>query len=94
MTAFLLVALFAIVAVASALTLADAFLRGRSALQQLRGDVGRAANTRRDGVAFVCTSVEPRMSALRGANCASPKAVRSAPRRPVPTGPQPLRAAA
>ena len=41
MIAILLAALFAAVAVASAVTLADGFVRGRNAFRLLRGDLAR-----------------------------------------------------
>lgn len=53
MTAILLAALFATVAVASAATLADAAVRGRNAFRLLRGDAARIAAGRRITVTFV-----------------------------------------
>jgi uncharacterized membrane protein YecN with MAPEG domain len=41
MVAFLLVTLFAVVAAASALTIADAVMRARCALRHLRGELAR-----------------------------------------------------
>lgn len=52
MLAILLVALFAAIAVASAVTLADAAVRGRNAVRLLRGELRRAGSVRRVTVSF------------------------------------------
>jgi hypothetical protein len=64
MTAFLLVALFATVAVASILTIADAAVRGRSALRLLRGELARSAAVRVITVT-IDGAEDPRVPALR-----------------------------
>lgn len=89
MTTFLLVALFAVIAAASALTIADAAVRGRSALRLLRGELARS-----DAVRMITVTMEgaegPRMPALRPSPLS---AVRSA-RRCAARTPERLRAAA
>lgn len=88
MSAILLVTLFAAVAFASVLTLADAAVRGRNAFRLVSGDAARMNADRRVTVTFVDSAPEQRMPALRAIS-----AVRSTSRRAVrPT--QPLRAAA
>lgn len=52
MFAILLVALFAAIAVASAVTLADAAVRGRNAVRLLRGELRQAGSVRRVTVSF------------------------------------------
>ncbi len=94
MIAILLVALFAAVAVASALTLADAAVRGRTAVRQVRGELARCEAIRMITVTFEDFSGSaadgPRMPALRPA-CVS--ASRSSQRRTAPAQ-APRRAAA
>jgi hypothetical protein len=89
MTTFLLVALFAAIAAASALTIADAAVRGRSALRLLRGELAR-----NDAVRMITVTMDgaegPRMPALRQSPLS---AVRSA-RRCAVRAPERLRAAA
>lgn len=89
MTAFLLVALFAAVAIASVLTLADAAVRGRTAVRLVRGELARSDERR--AVSVTMEGVEgPRMPALRPATLS---AGRSSQRRTVRAS-APRRAAA
>ena len=67
MIATLLVALFATVALASAVSLADAAVRGRNAFRLLRGDLARTDDVRRVTVQFVGEEAPARMPALRPA---------------------------
>lgn len=89
MIAILLVALFATVALASVATLADAIVRSRIALRQLRGDL-----VRNDLVRMVTVTMDGgedvRMPALRAVPVS---AGRRSPRRTL-RSPAPLRAAA
>jgi len=89
MIASLLVALFATVALASAVSLADAAVRGRNAFRLLRGDLARIDEVRRVTVQFVGVEAPARMPALRPAV----SAVRSSQRRTA-RALEPLRAAA
>jgi hypothetical protein len=89
MIASLLVALFATVALASAVTLADAAVRGRNAFRLLRGDLARIDGLRRVTVRFEGVTGGSAMPALRPAPVS---AVRSS-RRTV-RAPERLRAAA
>ena len=88
MIAFLLTALFATIALASVVTLADAVVRSRNAIRLLRGDLARIDNVRRVTVVFDGEQTRARMPALRP----TPGAVRAA-RRPS-RAPERLRAAA
>ena len=88
MIATILVALFATIAVASAVTLADAVVRGRNAFRLLRGDLVRIDSLRQITVRFEGDEAAQRMPALRTA----PISKRS-PRRTV-RAPERLRAAA
>lgn len=89
MSAILLVALFATVAAVSAITLADAAVRGRTAVRVLRGDLARQDMARL--ITVTIDSLEgPRMPALRTV-CVS--ASRLSPRRTVRAA-VPMRAAA
>ena len=88
MIATLLVALFATVALASAVSLADAAVRGRNAFRLLRGDLARIDSVRRVTVRFEGVTATAPMPALRNA----PVSQRST-RRPA-RSPKPLRAAA
>ncbi len=90
MIATLLVALFATIAVASAVSLADAAVRGRNAFRLLRGDLARIDGVRRVTVQFETNEAPARMPALRPATVS---ATRSSPRRTV-RAPERLRAAA
>lgn len=89
MTAFLLVALFATVAVASALTIADAAVRGHSALRSLRVE-----NARGDALRMITVTMEgiegTRMPALRSVPAVSARSARRCAVR----SPAPMRAAA
>ena len=67
MIATLLIALFATVAVASAVSLADAAVRGRNAFRLLRGDLARIDAVRRVTVQFADVETAQRMPALRTA---------------------------
>ena len=89
MIATLLVALFATIALASAVTLADAAVRGRNAFRLLRGDLVRIDAVRRVTVQFADIEAAQRMPALRAVPV---KAGRSASRRV--RAPERLRAAA
>ena len=89
MIASLLVALFATVALASAVTLADAVARGRNAFRLLRGDLARIDKQRRVTVRFEGVNGAQAMPVLRAAPVS---AIRS-PRRSVRSR-EPLRAAA
>ena len=89
MIATLLVALFATVALASAVTLADAVARSRNAFRLLRGDLARVDSLRRVTVRFEGVNGLPAMPGLRTAPVS---AIRS-PRRTV-RSPERLRAAA
>lgn len=89
MTAFLLVALFATVAVASALSIADAIVRSRSALRLLRGELARKVAVR--VVTVTMDGAEGlRMPALRPAPLSPSRSARRCPART----PDRLRAAA
>lgn len=90
MIATLLVALFATVALASAISLADAAVRGRNAFRLLRGDLARIDGVRRVTVQFAGLEAPARMPALRPA---AVSAARSSQRRTV-RAPERLRAAA
>lgn len=90
MIAFLLVTLFATIAVASVVTLADAAVRGRNAFRLVRGDMARAVSDRRMTVTFMDTLAETRMPALRPVR-AGRESLRRTLRAPAE---QPLRAAA
>ena len=89
MTAFLLVALFATVAVASALTIADAAVRSRSALRCLRGEIARG-----DALRMITVTMDgiesARMPALRPVPAVSVRTARRCVVRPQ----APMRAAA
>ncbi len=67
MIATLLVALFATVAVASAVTLTDAVVRSRNAFRLLRGDLVRIDTLRRVTVRFEGDDAPLRIPALRTA---------------------------
>ncbi len=85
MIAILLVALFATVAFASALTLVDAAVRGRTAVRQVRGELARCEAIRSITVTFAGFSGSgadgSRMPALRPAGVS---AGRSSKRRTIP----------
>lgn len=89
MTAILLFALFAAIVSASALTLVDAALRGRTAVRRLRGDLARLELARQVSVRFADEAAVA--SAPRSAQRVSVK--RRATRQPV-RAVQPRRAAA
>jgi hypothetical protein len=91
MIATLLVALFATIALASAVTLADAAVRGRNAFRLLRGDLARIDTLRRVTVEFADMEAAQRMPALRAVPV---KAGRSATRPARGRTPERLRAAA
>ena len=91
MIATLLVALFATIALASAVTLADAAVRGRNAFRLLRGDLARIDAVRRVTVEFADIETAQRMPALRAAPV---KAGRSVARPARVRAPERLRAAA
>jgi uncharacterized membrane protein YecN with MAPEG domain len=54
MLAIMLVSLFAAIAVASVVTLADGVVRGRNAVRLLRGDLARIDAVRRVTVSYEC----------------------------------------
>ncbi len=89
MIALLLAALFAALAVASAVTLADAVVRGRNAFRLLRGDLARIDAVRTVTVRFEGDHAPARMPALRPAGVSAARLSRRTLRAP-----EPLRAAA
>ncbi len=93
MTAFLLVTLFATVALASVFTVADAIVRGHAAFRDLRGELAR--NQAVHTITVTMDAVEgPRIPALRPALLSGG---RTSPRRMAPGSDRllgPLRAAA
>ena len=88
MIATMLVALFATIAVASAVTLADAAVRSRNAFRLLRGDLARIESVRQVTVRFEGINASAPMPALRAAAVS-----RHSARRPA-SPPERLRAAA
>ena len=81
MIATMLVALFATVALASAVTLADAVVRGRNAFRLLRDDLERIESVRRVTVRLEGAGMCPPMPVLRDA-AVSPRPVRRPARQP------------
>ena len=65
MLAILLIALFATIALASAVTLADSVVRGRNAVRLLRGDLARIDAVRRVTVSYECEPDVPALPPLR-----------------------------
>ncbi len=90
MIATLLVALFATIALAGAVTLADAAVRGRNAFRLLRGDLARIDALRRVTVRFEGEEAPRGLPALRPAALTP---VRVSPRRTL-RAPERQRAAA
>jgi hypothetical protein len=82
MIATLLVALFATIALASAVTLADAVVRGRNAFRLLRGDLARIDSIRHVTVRFEGASAPAAMPALRPAAVSAARSARRTVRAP------------
>ena len=89
MLAILLVALFLVIAVASAVTLADAAVRGRNSVRLLRGDLARIDTVRRVTVSYAAEPEALPMPPLRSLAISARRRVA----RTVPAA-APLRAAA
>lgn len=94
MSAILLVALFATIAAASVITLADAAVRGRNAFRLVRGDMTRINADRFVSVTFADYAESARMPALRPAGGALLTAARASHRRAVRSPASQQRAAA
>lgn len=82
MIAMLLLALFATVALASAVALADAAVRGRNAFRLLRGDLARIDALRRVTVRFEGEEAARQIPALRPAAISAARSVRRPVRAP------------
>jgi hypothetical protein len=89
MSAFLLVALLATIALASAITLADGVVRGWNAVRLLRGDLARMAAFRQVTVSYEYEPAVPALPPLRSLAISGRRRVA----QPVRIGP-PLRVAA